>query len=286
LEEVDCPICGRGTGRRTLHRNREGVGFHRCASCGLMFASPRFTENALHEIYETEAFEPNLTDYRNWSFEQWRKGNPREYVISELKTDLLERSLANGARVLDVGCSVGLAVHAAIRRGFRAEGLEPSRMLSAVARDNIRVPVTCATLEDFRPEYGFDGLLSWDVLDHVYDPVGFLRRCKDVLNPGGVLFAQTPNYRGFSNTLKTFLCRAGLRGPEFKHFGFPWHIHLFDKQSLGAAVEKAGLALEAFEAWTGDLKDGRRGFFARKLADLNRERCWSDYIICTAKRKA
>lgn len=284
LEEVRCPLCGPEASRSLVHRTRQGVGFHLCGTCGLMYASPRFTEASLLKIYETEAFQPNLDSFQSWTWEDWSAKRSREYQVSRLKVDLLNRHLEPGSRVLDVGCGVGLTVAVAVREGYRCEGVEPSAMLSGVARERLKVPVTTGQIETFRPPHAFRGIIVWDVLEHVFDPARLLRRCAELLEPGGLLFAQVPHHRGLSNSLKTALCRLGLRGDEFKHFGFPWHIYSFDRKSLRAATSAAGLKAEGFEAWSSELKDGRRGPLARWWSDFNRGRCWSDYIVCVARK--
>ena len=43
------------------------------------------------------------------------------------------------------------------------------------------------------PNWPFDLITLWDVIEHVPDPVGLLGRCLNLLKPNGVLALKTPN---------------------------------------------------------------------------------------------
>jgi len=282
LEEASCPVDGKNAGADLVFRSRDGIGYYRCRDCNIMFASPRFTEESLMNIYETEAF-ADLRMFEDWSYERWARGGDRTYMTQKQKALLVKKFLARGERLLDVGCGAGLFVFEANRDGFKCEGVEPSTMLSRVAGEVLRVPVSTVELEEFNPPYRFGGILIWDVLEHLYDPVRVLRKCAALLEHQGVLFAQVPNYRGVSNSYKTLLNRMRLRG-DFKHFGFPWHVYSFDRRSLTALTRAAGLEPVLFESWSHLLKEGRSGLFSRTVIDVVKKFCISDYIVCVARK--
>ncbi len=283
LEEASCPADGKNAGADLVFRCRDGIGYYRCRDCNLMFASPRFTEESLMNIYETEAF-ADLRMFEDWSYEKWKEGRDRAYVTQRQKLELIRRYLPEGARLLDVGAGMGLFLLEARKEGFKCEGLEPSAMLSKVASEVLGVPVSTVEVEDFNPPYKFDGIVIWDVLEHLYDPVGVLKRCAELLEPGGYVFAQVPNHRGLSNSTKTMLCRMGIKRSGFKHFWFPWHVYSFDRGSLGALARAASLEPVLFESWSHLLKEGRSGPFSRTVIDVVKKLCISDYIVCVARK--
>ncbi|HWH08047.1 MAG TPA: methyltransferase domain-containing protein [Candidatus Thermoplasmatota archaeon] len=100
------------------------------------------------------------------------------------------------APVLDVGCNDG-ALTAAIAERVGARnvvGIDP--MEGAVAEAKRRHPHVefhVGTLESFRTERRFGTLVVNSVLEHVPDAVGFLRRCRDLLVPGGTLLVTVPH---------------------------------------------------------------------------------------------
>ena len=184
-----------------------------------------------------------------------------------------------------MGTGTGLFLLEARREGFlKCEGLEPSAMLSKVASEVLGVPVSTVEVEDFNPPYKFDGIVIWDVLEHLYDPVGVLKKCAELLEPGGYVFAQVPNHRGLSNSTKTMLCRMGIKKSGFKHFGFPWHVYSFDRRSLGALTRAASLEPVLFESWSHLMKEGKGDPLSRALIGVIKKLCLSDYIVCVAHK--
>jgi len=284
IEDAACPLCvERNSSAQLIFKNRDGIGFYKCLGCNLMFASPRFTEESLLKIYENKAF-ADLSMYDKWSYEEWRQSSSRSYNIEQQKILLVKRYLPEKSRLLDVGCGTGLFVLEANQSDFLCEGIEPSMRLSGICRNVLKVPVSTAQIEDYNPAYKFNGIVIWDVLEHLYDPVRVLRRCRELLEPDGFLFLQVPNHKGISNSYKTHLYSLGLKKNNFKHFGFPWHVYSFDRKSLSVLSRQAGFKPLLFESWSHLLKDGKTGSLSQIIINLTKQSCLSDYIVCVAQK--
>ncbi len=283
LENAYCPSCGDAAPKSLIYRGNDRIGYYRCKMCSLMFASPRFTEESMLAIYENESF-ADMAPFRDWSYDRWIARADRTYVTTIEKVALVKRFIPGGSRILDVGCAMGLFVLEAGRMGFKAEGIEPSCMLSEVAVNALGVRVENCLIEDFSPPHRFDGIVLWDVLEHLYDPIRVLMKCNDLLCGGGYLFIQVPHSAGLSNMFKALLSRAGLKKSGFKHFGFPWHVYSFDRKSLSVMIGKAGFQPVRFEAWSHLKKEGRSGLVAKVAINIIRRFCLSDYIICVARK--
>ncbi len=106
------------------------------------------------------------------------------------------------------------------------------------------------------PEGGpFDAVVSWDVLEHVEDPVAALRRAYELLRPGGLFVFTTINLGGLGRKL--------FRGR------WPWfmrmHLHYFTPGSLIRMLRASGFEVlststEAKTLKIGYLLDRTRGF--------------------------
>jgi len=283
LEETACPICPSPPNPKLVFKKSEGINILLCPQCGVIYASPRFDEPSLLGIYEKEAFS-DMSLYNDWSYDAWQQSKTRGWFGSNLKVQLVKRYLQDGQAVLDVSCGTGEFIAVARRNQLEAEGIDNSKMLTDVAKNILNVPVHQVDVKDFRPSRRFHGIIIWDVLEHLYDPVQMLKDCATLLEPKGFLFAQVPNRHGISNRLKSFACRTGLSKNDYGHFGFPYHLYFFDKQSLTHLVRAAGFNAIHFESWSHLLKDGKSGFLTDMVISFVKKYCISDYIIIVAQK--
>jgi 2-polyprenyl-6-hydroxyphenyl methylase/3-demethylubiquinone-9 3-methyltransferase len=79
--------------------------------------------------------------------------------------------------------------------------------------------------------------MSTEVIEHLYDPRGFLKNAYDVLKPGGTFVVSTPYHGYLKNVVLT------VSGNMDKHFTVLWdhgHIKFWSKQTLTTALEEAG----------------------------------------------
>ena len=111
---------------------------------------------------------------------------------------ILDRIAAEkeGGTLLDVGCGCGFFLKAAIARGWRVTGIDPSDQSVQYAGALIGTAVIKkTTLDDFDVREHFDVVTLINVLDHCLQPWNDLRRIYGLLKPGGVVFIRIPNGR-------------------------------------------------------------------------------------------
>ena len=120
--------------------------------------------------------------------------NWKSYLYGFLKPHLA------GARVLEVGAGLGGNVPFYKPYVERLTFLEPDSELLALAKqdhDDLVDVFIQGTTESISPEEigdGFDAILYSDVLEHIEDSVGEIRRASSMLKPGGRLIIVVPAY--------------------------------------------------------------------------------------------
>ena len=99
-------------------------------------------------------------------------------------------------RLLDVGCGDGEALDILRLVGWDVVGVELDEKAVASARAR-GLDVRQGQLDEAGfAEYTFDVVTSSHVIEHVHDPLEFLKQQWRVLKPGGCLIAVTPNADG------------------------------------------------------------------------------------------
>lgn len=138
-------------------------------------------------------------------------------------------------RVCDIGCWTGSFLVAASRRGWRAQGVEPSTWASQRARAR-GLDVTTAELSTGALEVGGYRLVATcDVLEHLADPAKAVCRIRGLLEPGGAFFLTVPDA---GSRL------ARLMGRRWWSV-LPMHLQYFTRASMTRLLESQGFEVRS-----------------------------------------
>lgn len=266
LERVGaCPLCG-GSARSTLHEGLQDHAFRaapgrwtlrQCNACGCAYLDPRpdaATISLAYERYYTHESgagdsllarlrrgiqDAYLNDRYGTSYPLALSGGQYLARLVPMIRRYLDVSFARHlgpptgerARLLDVGCGNGTFLQLAARLGWEAEGID-SDAAAVDAAHAAGCSVTHGRLDDLPMRAGcYQHVTLSHVVEHVHDPLGLLRRCHELLAPGGRLWLETPNLRSFGHD---------VFGPAWRGLEPPRHLVLFDRRTLTAALAGAG----------------------------------------------
>ncbi len=195
LVQRGCPVCGAGTAQE-MHRHRfsalAGValdGFEQkllgCESCGAHYVGEYLSPAALARYYAQSSSYEYLVSEQSLPREEAQR--------SQQQHAFLQPYLKPGARVLDVGCSTGYTLSLFAAEGHRTHGIEPSAVLSQMARERYGLRVdTCFVERADQLPGGQDLVMLSHVLEHLMDPAQMLAAIRGCLAPGGRLFIEIP----------------------------------------------------------------------------------------------
>ncbi|MBI5970622.1 MAG: class I SAM-dependent methyltransferase [Deltaproteobacteria bacterium] len=152
-----------------------------CLACGLVFSEPmKGADPALYRDAESNV------DYWTWNFE-----------ISWHHRQFLEEKNLVGKTLLDIGCGVGEFLVEVKKAGCDVYGVDFVAEKIVVAKKRFGLEnVFCASVFDAADTFkgmGFDFVTFFEVLEHLEDPVGFIRQVRTLLNPGGCIALSVPN---------------------------------------------------------------------------------------------
>ena len=218
-----CPLCGDSG---SVERYEAPLPIRDCA-CGLTFIWPRPTMDELNEIY-TEEY------YKSWGIEGEDDALPR--AMKHLTFAYRLRKIAQVVRpgkVLDVGCATGYFLEVASRFGWEVTGVELSAYSARLAASKFGERVFNGSLEEAAfPDASFDMVTLSDLLEHIPDPLSFLREVRRILKPGGGVMIVTPNVDSLTERV--------MRG-KWSHYKGE-HLFYFSPLTIRACLEKSGFA--------------------------------------------
>ena len=154
-----------------------------------------------------------------------------------------------GDRVLDVGCGKGELAHdLAVRGGAIVVGLDVHTESLAFARSRFhdeRVTFVQADVHDYADDEPFDVIVLSNVLEHIDDRIGLLRRLVEHFHPRQVLIRVPLLERSWLVPLREEL---GLW-----HFSDPTHAVEYDLDRFERELESAGLRIESAQQRWGEI---------------------------------
>jgi 2-polyprenyl-3-methyl-5-hydroxy-6-metoxy-1,4-benzoquinol methylase len=241
----------------------------RCVPCGLVFVTPRASEDTLHEIYDAgywQSSSPKLRGYADYAGDE-----PLYLKTFRRRMRLIRRYVAPVSKVLDIGCAAGFFLRVMDEEGHDVYGVELSATIAAHAKQHLGAErIYVGTLDDLptdRPGFephSFDLVSLWDVVEHVPDPQRLLRQAKEMLTPHGTLILETQNVDS------TF---AGLLGRRWQHYKHREHLYHFNKATITRVLEQSGFRTVHNTPSFGG-KYVSLGFIAERAERLNRALRW------------
>jgi 2-polyprenyl-6-hydroxyphenyl methylase/3-demethylubiquinone-9 3-methyltransferase len=152
----------------------------------------------------------------------------------------------NGLKILDIGCGGGLLCEPMARLGANVVGVDAAQRNIPIAvahakQSNLTIDYRHGTAEEILTgDEKFDVILNMEVVEHVADPLGYIKTCEALLKDGGMMLCSTIN----RNT-KSFL--MAIIGAEYVMRWLPKGTHewskFFKPSELENIIEQAGMEM-------------------------------------------
>ncbi len=222
MEAIDCPLCD-ASGRLLLHR--EGpFRMVQCASCRFIYLNPRPTKESLFRFYQEYLPEEES------SVEAWQR---MMGPVFKRGAHLIRQYKKKG-RLLDVGCGFGFFLSEMKERGWEVVGVEISQKAIDHARNIPGLTIHPGPLEKVvLPDHDFDVVSGFYIIEHLPDPMAFLKECHRILKPGGILLLRYPHTTPIKNLLRFFRIVN-------RFYDLPAHLSDFSPQIIQQCLERAG----------------------------------------------
>ncbi len=222
MNPPECPLC--------LHpwsplwrsvvdaQTRETFSVARCSRCG---------------FGATTDSPDNLDRYYGKEYVGGRHGFTAS-MCDQRRIRILNRVIAKNAspKLLDMGCGDGTFLGEAIRRGYRATGIERFSGVAVEAGLPIR-----SSLEEASQDAPLDGVTMWHVLEHMTDPGTTIDQIRERIDDDGVLVIAVPDFGSLP---------ARLFGRFWLHIDVPRHRFHFTGDSLMRLLSQRGFTVDRY----------------------------------------
>ena len=232
---VSCPACFSKEYKEEFCKS--GFSYVSCNKCETLYCNPRPTIESLKDFYTKAAstkywiekfFKPVAEERRKYIF------SPRaEYVTNEFGKNM-EWVIG------DIGAGFGLFLEELRKRWplSRFVAIEPSPEQGEICRKK-GIEVHSCFIEEIGELTGqFDLLTSFELFEHILQPLQFLQKIYDLHKPGGHLILTTFNNKGFDIL---------LLWDQHKNIFPPVHINFFNLQSITILLKYCGFLMKKIE---------------------------------------
>lgn len=185
-----------------------------CAACSHVFSNAIPSQEELNAFYNS--------DYDRTTY--FSPVTEKRY--NEL-LDGFEKYRTTG-KILDIGCGYGFFLETARKRGWQVYGTEVSDEACQICREK-GIEMHCGKFEESELETeSFDIVVSFEVIEHLQNPVEIVQGIHKVLRKGGLCYVTTPNYNAY--------LRYKLKA-KYDVIDYPNHLSYFTSKTLKQLFE-------------------------------------------------
>jgi len=225
-EKVNCPVCD--SHRTVLYFEKDWFQYVKCQDCSMVYMNPRLNQTATYAFYNSDV----NAIYNETKFDYVSIAPNLDDKINLANLDLIDRyRTRTGGALLEIGSAKGFFLSKAKERGYNVYGIELNKKNAEFSRQLVGDTVFEVDLFDARFATGlFDVIYMRDVIEHVPNPMPFLRELSRIAKPGALMFIETHNIDGLINQI--------VREKHTVIFGFE-HPNHWSPHTLGNALENS-----------------------------------------------
>jgi SAM-dependent methyltransferase len=204
---IKCILCGNSAELR--HKEYPGYQepdtfmIYHCLKCDTAFSLPRVESSAIYEaIYKNGEKVPGYDRY--WEYAKVIKyfANPLEYLAeTEVTYWGIKEALSfyvkdkKSTNILEIGSGLGYLTYALIKAGYVVVGLDISQTAVEHAKRIFGDYYICANLFEYAQLHpgSFDTIILTEVIEHIDNPIDFIKSIIKLLKPGGQAIITAPN---------------------------------------------------------------------------------------------
>jgi len=245
-EIVKCLFCGSSATLKkkgiTGYQQPDVFNIYHCPNCNTAFSLDRVETAKMYEdIYLNGEHVPGYDRYWKYARNVKKSRHPMAYLSKSEETywsvgEAIKTVVQNKktAKILEIGSGLGYLTYSLRSENYNIIGIDVSDAAVQKAKERFGDFYLHADLFEYAQQYPatYDVVILTEVIEHVENPLDFIRSIKMLLKTGGHTIITTPN--------KTFYPSEIVWGTEHP----PVHCWWFSEESMNYAAKINNMTIE------------------------------------------
>lgn len=232
---VNCPACNTKNSQVEMIKN--DFQYVECRNCGMLYMTPRPTIDILGEFYSNST---NYKFFNDYIFPASMEARRHKIFIPRVNKvlEICNKYNVKTDKILEIGTGFGLFCEEIAKKNIFKDivGIEASNSLSETCTEK-GFRVYNGILEELEINETFDVIVSFEVIEHIFNPGNFLERSNELLNKSGILMLTFPNYNGFD----VGILRENSLSVDHEHLNY------FNEKAISIILENNGFSVLSVE---------------------------------------
>ncbi|MDX1651965.1 MAG: class I SAM-dependent methyltransferase [Brumimicrobium sp.] len=195
----------------------------KCLACGFVFSK---------KIPDTEELEKHYSGYHRNDYLSPITVKRYHEILDKMEV------FRKTNRIIDVGCGIGYFLDEAKKRGWEVYGTEYTQeAVDICEQKGILMHKGPLNTANYSPE-SFDIITSFEVIEHINNPLEEVIRFKEMLRPGGLVYITTPNFDS--------LLRYRLK-EKYNVITYPEHLSYYTPKTIKRLFKNNGFKTQEIQ---------------------------------------
>jgi 2-polyprenyl-3-methyl-5-hydroxy-6-metoxy-1,4-benzoquinol methylase len=213
---------------------------YECLQCHTQCINPESADvsQVYEQVYDHTDKESGYNRYLHYAETVKAQSDPLSFLVREEMVYFpIQRYLQQTKQkldILEVGCGYGYLTYAMRQAGHACVGIDISVAAIGAAEKAFGDHFAAIDLELFATQASnkFDLIVATELIEHLQNPEKFLKECKQLLRPKGVLIITTPN--------RDYYPLQSIWQTELPPIHFLWA----SQQGISSLAQKQGLSVQ------------------------------------------
>ena len=231
FEEVICVVCGSSKSEIISEKDRYGLKCTTkiCCDCGLVYTSPRMTQESYAGFYNSE--------YRRLYVGTEKPGNSF-FADQKFRGERILKYIRDNSKigkenkeVLEVGCGAGGILSVFKDHGFKITGLDLGEEYLNFGKMNHGLNLIKGGLSDLNPDFKADIIIYSHVFEHILNLDAEIELIKQHLSTDGIVYIEVPGVKFIHSTYEMNLLKY-LQNAHTYHFSLNSLHNIFSRNGF------------------------------------------------------